>query len=206
MRKTIILLIGVIFIQGCASIKTKSDFTIVGDADPAREIEINKEYKKSKAIAEEVRLLINQIPEGIEYNDGIISISDGYNHDIIGSFKLLNNINVGLFCFSNYRSNTAKYFAYPQVILSYLTLTLWSSLSPTAWPFLGTRLKKVDAINDAKQLAHVAGGDLVIASYLFPDGQYVAGLIGWVVKVDPNFKPDEIKIKENIQLEGGTED
>ena len=41
---------------------------------------------------------------------------------------------------------------------------MWGLYSPIAWPFVGLTPKKTDIINDAKQLAQAAGGDMVLSS------------------------------------------
>ena len=93
---TIVMALAVVCGSGCATTYlTEGTVSHFGDADPEKDKETLERYldkvsdqKLAKSIKTEIRVLVDTIPEGLNYHDGNLSVEKGYDHKIIGKFSL----------------------------------------------------------------------------------------------------------------------
>jgi hypothetical protein len=180
----------------CAAVKPNVDYEAFGHADPDSDDAVVERYKSRPANAAkppEVMVLVDTIPEGIDVKDGKVTVKDGYDHELLGKFVLVRGSGGGisaLYTFSDYEAGWHKGYCYPQVVLNYATLTLWSLLVPTAYPCWGdNHLTKKEAVAEAKHVAAAAGGDLVVFGYggagFTGNRNDVVGAAGFIFRKDP---------------------
>jgi hypothetical protein len=194
-------------LTGCATLNPRVTYSGFGEADPVAEAGLLQKYRDSRAdapseAAAKVKVLVDTIPEGIEFKDGHIAVSDGYKHRIIGKFSLTQGIGalyIGNFWFADYASGGRKALCYPQVVLTWVTLGLWM-LVPTSyfcWGDIGN--SKVELIDHVKKLTATAGGNVAVIGFVpGVDPEMSQGAGGIILEVDPeSLKSDKLK-KQSI--------
>lgn len=111
-------------------------YTRYGDADPAADRNVLRQWSEAQTAPDGVRVLIDTVPEGISAGEAGLSVLPGYEHIIIGKFESLRS---------------------------------FGFTGPT----------RDSLIEEARKLAPVLGGDLVIGSYIS------GGISGVVIRSDP---------------------
>jgi len=165
-RSVVLVCIG-IGLAGCGTVKTMPDLSLYGEANPELERNHIKAYKKNKAIdVNEVKVLVDTVPEGISVNDGQISSESDYEHEVIGHFSFRPDYkrqdSDALDAFTNYKTGWRKAVCYPQVPLRYVTLGLWKII-PTSYPCYGSiSQSKEDMISEAQKLTKITGVFLIL--------------------------------------------
>ena len=200
-------LVGCLSASGCAAVRPKVDYEAFGHADPDSDDAVVERYNSRPPPASskppEVMVLVDTIPEGIDVKDGKVTVKNGYDHELLGKFMLVRGNGGGitaLYMFSDYEASWQKGYCYPQVVLNYATLTLWSLLAPTAYPCWGdNHLTKKDAVLEAKHVAAAAGGDLVVLGYggagFTGDRNDVVGAAGFIFRKDPRLGKGSMKTR-----------
>jgi hypothetical protein len=197
MQKIMKGLLGVSFLivlSSCAELVTKPHYF----SDNSQEsMDVSEKYDRNyiqEYQAEDITVLIDKLPSGLKLKDGKLLAEEATGIKVLGEFALSLDMtedparNLGwsnMFHFANYRSPGAKAYCYPQVVLSFLTLTLWA-LVPTSYPCYGSLINSAEGLNnDMKNLATAAGGNLVVASFtMTKDNKSIRGARGFVVKVE----------------------
>jgi hypothetical protein len=195
--------------SACAAIIPTAEFTGYGDANPERDIEIAERFEANETpIAEsaKIRVLIDTIPEGLVFDDGQLSVTEGYAHEIRGKFSLRNSGLLGFYFFAwffPYEDDWRKGLCYWQVPLEWVTLGLWSVV-PTSYPcHPDRRLEKKAWVSYARALALEADADGVIMSYIFSDRKNAHGASGFLIVLDPRMKAGSLKTKPlHMSLDG----
>ncbi len=152
---------------------------------------------KSKATRnkQDIVVFVQTLPDGFSYQHGITSVEEGWNHSLLGNFILTPKYDPGLFTvpFRRYEDGWRKGLCYPQVPLHWASFGLWA-LVPTDYPCHAEILRKKEKlIQDARVLAHTAGGDAAIVYFISPKGDRALGLRGVVVRLDPNQSDAELR-------------
>jgi hypothetical protein len=188
-------------VSGCGAIRPTIEYTRFGEADPERDRsvvnDVRQSYEAPPPSAQQVAVLVDTIPEGLDVGTGQIKVVDGYQHQLVGKFQLTHASRAGslsLWWFSDYESDWRRGYCYPQVVLTLATLMIWS-MTPLAVPCWGDpRMTKVDAIAYARRIATAAGGDLVIMGYgrRF-DSELILDAAGIILRADPRMKRGELK-------------
>lgn len=177
---------GAIATVGCGTLHREVKFTSAGAADPRADAQVKERFEEIRdeplsEDEEKVVVLIDTVPAGVSLKDGILTIEEGYEHQIVGKFTMAPDMSF----FPPYREGWRGGFCHPQRILLVATLFVWM-IVPTYYPcFAHATLPKADMVDYFKRLGHAAGGDLVIASYILEDQEDVAQGMGYVLKRDP---------------------
>lgn len=202
LKNRLIPVLACLLLNACASIKTMPDISLFGEADPEKESKVLDQYEESDSIPKQdkVKVLVDTVPEGVDVSDGQISAQAGYAHEIIGRFSfrpdLKRTSSKAMDGFSNYKTTWRKAVCYPQVPLRYVTLGLWSYLSPTSYLCHGSmKQSKNEMINESKKITKAAGGNITTISYIKDSENNVIGAVGYAIKIDPKFK-DNFKTKK----------
>jgi hypothetical protein len=186
---------------GCAGVPSKGQFTHVGEADPVFEKQVNKRIKDVKKLYEapeaEVKVFIDSLPEGVVYSDGVMSVADGYKHELLGKFSASPDAIVyyaGISYAFKYKA------AWRNAYCNFHSVIPPLMYSPTYWAagcFVSGTLPHEELINSAKNIALSAGGDMVLGSFMAsrPEKSTALGFSGWILKMDPQFKGKPIKSK-----------
>jgi hypothetical protein len=193
---------------GCGAIRPHVVYTSFGQADPEKDESVVKAYEKGseKTSDDDVVVLVDTIPEGIEIGLGTITIKDGYRHQLVGKFGVNPGFGGGplaLYWFADYETGWRKGYCYPQVVLNWLTLSLWMAV-PLSYVCNGdASLTKAAVIRQTKALARSAGGNLVIMGWsgagIDSNPNVVWGASGFILRADPKFK----KVEQDV-TPGGT--
>jgi hypothetical protein len=182
-----VILVLVHSFAGCANVRPRTTYSAIGSADPAREREIVDGYAK-QPVTSEVNVFIDSLPPGVTVANGEIQIDPNYQHRLIGRFTMAGGHGKGLSAlrrFPNYRAGWKKGYCYPQTVLTYMTLFIWSLLPP-AYPCYGSAtVAKEHLVGDMKALASAAGGNLVVAGYTEASDTDAAGATGFILVLDP---------------------
>ena len=198
-------LVACLALSACGAVRPKVDYEAFGHADPDKDDAIVDRYnhRPAETTPPEVMVLVDTIPEGIDVKDGKVSIKEGYEHELLGKFVLVRGSGGGVFAlysFSDYETGWRKGYCYPQVVLNYATLTMWSLFVPTSYPCWGDNgLTKKEAVSEAKHVAAAAGGDLVVLGYggagITGDRNDVLGAAGFIFKKDPRLGKGGLKTR-----------
>jgi hypothetical protein len=175
---------------GCfGTLKPRMEWRGAGEADPGRDRGVETQFHDTSGKALEaapatqpaVKVMLETIPEGIELKENVLSVKDGYQHQILGRFNLKGDAGF----FPGYEAGWKGPVCYPQRVLALLTLGVWM-LVPTSYPCnVSDRREKEYWIDQAKQAAASAGGDLVLGHYLAEGKEDAWGIEGFVLKADP---------------------
>lgn len=179
----------------CAAVRPRASVTGIGDANPTRDQNIADNYQDAAAGAGGVRVFVDSLPPGVEMTNGEIQLQPGYSHRLLAKFTLKSGHGKGLSGlrgFPDYRAGWKKGYCYPQTVLTYLTIFIWSILPP-AYPCYGSAVvPKEDMVEDLKALGAAAGGDLVVAGYRGGDGADVHSAVGFILMMDPRFRGNPV--------------
>lgn len=192
-------LFGMFFLMlssGCASVYMRASFHHIGEADPTIDQRVKDEYEAQYTQPyqgqENIKVLVNSIPEGLSWSDGLISNKEGYQHQILGSFSL----GASWGAFPDYKQSWRKYVCYWQEPLVWVTLAVWY-LVPTYYPCYTTSMRpKEEIIAEVKRLTGIAGGDLAVIQYggVDPEEPSLASSAGgFIIKLDPRLKREGYK-------------
>lgn len=181
------------FSTACAPLRPDVRYQALGAANPERDQRVSDQIDShdKPAGSDGVIVLVDTIPEGIDVSSGVMRVAPGYQHKILGKVQLTANVHVSLIAllgFPDYASSWRKPYCYPQTILNYATLTLWSLVMPASYVCYGKPgIPEEDAVATLKRAGAAAGGDAVLASYLrLNDRIYLVS--GVILKVDPRMK------------------
>jgi len=185
--------------SGCGHLQLKADYSHMGEEDPGLNARIQTQYqaeRDSKPISRnEVRVLVDSIPEGLSVNDGVISNQEGYNHKIFGRFSLNPNHRA----FPDYEQGWRKGVCYWQVPLTWITLGIWMTV-PTYYPCYTTSYNSKEMILDeVRRLVRIVGGDLAVITYHGVDRDdptLAIGVSGFVLRLDPRLKDGNFKTQQ----------
>lgn len=178
--------------MACAPLRSNVRFQGMGAANPTRDREISEAIDDDrKPGPDSVTVLVDTIPDGIDLSTGVMRVAQGYQHQILGKVMLTANVHVSLIAlmgFPDYATTWRKPYCYPQTILNYATLMLWSLVVPTSYVCYGkVGIDEEDAVATLKRSGAAAGGDTVLASYLrLYDRIYAVS--GVILKLDPRVK------------------
>ena len=192
------------FFLGCQTVEIKdelvSSFSYMGEANFEQERKIRKDFKKSlekqtPVKKGDVKVLIDAIPEGVSYSDGIISVKEGYKHEIVGKFTIQRDFSALFwqqYWIMDYESPVANVLCNVQAPLKALTLGIWSVYSPTYW-LCWPKFKYTPerATKDVARLAKSADGNLAITSFVkiipsdIDEDIAVISMSGFILKIDP---------------------
>jgi hypothetical protein len=156
---------------GCASLTFLPTIQSIGEykntqkfADLAEDMPANS--------AEDVKVLIQALPEGMELKDGQI-VFDHERYEMLGKvtaeWKNPTGVNMGLW-FYDYKHDESWRTGYCawQVPLSWVTLTLWAWLMPTYYPCRvggGTEEeRRADIVETLQRATKALGGNLVVVA------------------------------------------
>jgi hypothetical protein len=191
----VILTLGALLLCNCAAINPSMKYQSFGEVDVQRERDVLSKYRELRDTSEgsaakpEVKVLVDTMPEGLELKDGILTVTDGYSHEIVGKFTLGPGRGAGVtgvLWFADYKSVAHKVACYPQVLLTWVTMGIWF-LSPTSYVCWGnTLMEKEELIDHLKVIARSAGGDLVMTSISSYEPETAYGASGFIIKRDPN--------------------
>jgi hypothetical protein len=154
---------------GCASVAFRPSVQSVGEYKNTSSI-AEKAEKMPEDGAEEVKVLIESLPEGMAVKEGEI-VYDKDRYDMLGKvgaeYKDPSGINMGLWFYGYKESESWRTgLCAWQVPLSWVTLTLWSWFVPTYYPCRVTAGDEEDrraAVVETMQRATKAlGGNLVV--------------------------------------------
>ncbi len=141
------------------------------------------EYKNTQSIATEademsarsadgVKVLVETLPEGMIVKDNMIVV-DPERYEMLGKvsadYKDASLVNMG-FWFYDYKENESwrTSFCAWQVPLSWVTLTMWSWLSPTYYPCRvgagSEEERRADIVQALQKATKALGGNLVVVS------------------------------------------
>ncbi len=192
------ILLGVVVLSsalsGCTGTRARGIYFHTGEANPKLEKSINDGFKEaSKArtpVDPDAKVLIDMVPEGMSFSNDVLSVDEGYAHEIKGKFKLL-PLGTGSVC-------------QVRMVIEY-TLVI-GLIDPSYYVMCTANTTHEGLIDEAKRMASEAGGDLVIGSYLVsnPQKSIAYGLSGWIIQMDPKLKgkpldlrPTDMKSKDN---------
>ncbi len=182
--------------MACAPLVPNVRYQAMGAADPARDHRISDAIDSDDKLgaSDSVSVFVDTIPDGIDVSSGVMRVAPGYQHKILGKVLVTQNVHVALIAllgFPDYATPWRKPYCYPQTILNYATLTLWSLVVPISYPCYGRPgIVEEDAIATLKRAGAAAGGDTVLASYLRLNDRIYA-VSGVILKLDPRVKSKE---------------
>ncbi len=200
----------VLLLGGCAQINSKVEYTGLGVADPASDDQIAQDYKqrihREPKEVQDVVVLVDTLPEGFKYDDGVLSVADGFDHDVIGKFRFRMGTASFYFLawFLDYEDGWRKGLCYPQVPLEWVSMGIWSAV-PSSYPCHPGPRTKAGLVGEAKVLAAAAGGDGVIMGYNSVKQAKALGAEGFIVVLDPEVRGKDMKT-EPMKLTEGEDD
>lgn len=201
------------FASGCATVHSQLRFQGFGDADLERDARVVEDFRTKRGaggLTEDVKLLIDTIPEGIKASEGTFSVEEGYQHEIVGKLVLVpgNGLDYWITGFPDYEDGWRKGVCYWQVPLHWLTFGTWQ-IVPTSYPCVTTLTRsKIALSREAKAAAAAAGADTAIVSFVGGDQENALGATGLLLRLDPRMKKGDVKtkpIKRDSPAEGNTE-
>jgi hypothetical protein len=186
---------------GCATVRPPAEYLATGQADPEKEQEVREKFAETnpEEPAKDVDVFVDTIPEGFGYADGVLSVQEGYQHQVLGKFELPGGGSIMDYYpwgFTDYKEGWRKGLCYWQVPLGYATLFVWTFVFPASYPCMATGvMTKVELLRYIRQLAKSAGGDTVIFSYTSAHNDKATGAVGFVIRKDPRFTDQKMESK-----------
>lgn len=187
---------------GCAPVKSQPFFQSHGAANVAGDQQVVERFEEARdreeqVEADEVTVLIDTLPEGLTFEDGVLRVAEDYDHEVVGKFVL--GPKAGMFYlaagFHDYEDGWRKGLCYWQAPLEWVTLGFWSVV-PTSYPCHPTPVRsKVDVEQEARLMAKSAGADTVLMGYLGGDQQETLGAAGLLIRVDPRMRGDGLRTR-----------
>ncbi len=180
-----------VLLSGCAAVTPSIAFNAAGASDPVRDRAVRKALEDAldsseemKGEADSIQIFAGTIPEGLVLKDAVMSVAEGYSHQIIGKISL--RAPNGLVGFSDYRAGWKKPYCYPQVVIG---MGIFTYYLPTYWPFCFADAQPDLEywMKDIRSVAHKMGANMVVGSYLGmnKDGLSAAGFDGVLILADP---------------------
>jgi hypothetical protein len=195
-----------LLLSACGAVRSEPRFQAFGEADLERDARVIEEFRKSRdggASHDDVKVLLDTVPEGIKTSEGSFSVEDGFAHVILGKFTLIPGRGLGYWFtwFPDYEDSWRKGVCYWQIPLHWVTMGLWAMV-PTSYPCFTTPARsKISLVRDAKTLAAASGADTVIVSFVGANQEEAVGAAGLLIRLDPRMKSDGIKTKPFKQAE-----
>jgi hypothetical protein len=190
--------------SACGSVRPTLSVSKPGVSDIEGEREIVDRYAKAisdsiEVPKEEVIVLVSALPEGISYNQETMTVEEGYDHELLATFEFMPS-NATPYWFADYRAGWRKGLCYPQVPLSWVTLGIWPTFVPTAWPCWGTpKNDKLDMLQDVRRVGASAGGDTVILQMVeWPGSDSVIAARGFVLRADPRVRATNFERRRDL--------
>jgi hypothetical protein len=162
---------GALGTTGCASLTFKPGAQAVGEykntARAAYDADAMKEHS-----AEDVKVLVEALPEGITVKDGVFSY-DRDQYEMLGKVSAdYKNPTLPIMGFWVYDYKEGEKWRYGlctwQVPLSWVTLTLWAWVSPTYYPCrvgMGSdEERRADIVETLQRATKALGGNLVVVA------------------------------------------
>jgi hypothetical protein len=186
---------------GCATVHPKITYQGFGEADPEGDHRVMENYRKSretKVSKQEVRVLVDTLPEGLVLEGKTLKTQDGYQHNVLGKFAVSPKGPVGpwgLLVFPDYRQSWRKGYCYWQAPLGWLTIGIWPFFVPLAypcWPTPVTGARRV--LSAVRNLVKSAGGDMAVIGYIRHDGR-IFGATGFAIRIDPRMRGKKLKTR-----------
>jgi hypothetical protein len=130
----------------------------------------------SWAAAKEIQVFVGTFPEGITYENGKLITAPDSQYDILAKvYTNIDSVNYPLW-FSSYPEDEAWRNGYCncQVPLTWLTLGIWTFVSPFSYPCFGIdtnntadiSARKMRVMNTLKKAAKAAGGEILVVTSL----------------------------------------
>jgi len=175
MRKLIFLVvISMLFVTGCASRNFHPRVELFGSYKDTSEI--NKIADEMKwAEAADIEVFVGTFPEGIDYNDGKITVDPNAGYVVMGKVYTNMSTQSSFFWFGDYPEDESwkKGYCHWQVPLKWLTLNMWNltGMYYTCYHSESNDSEDIDArksriIKTLRKAAKAAGGDLLIVTHL----------------------------------------
>tara|TARA_B100001094_G_C18079735_1_gene744510 strand:- start:161 stop:847 length:687 start_codon:yes stop_codon:yes gene_type:complete len=158
-------------------------------------------YKSNK----NPKVLIDSLPEGLNYNDGVLSNKEGFNHKIISKFSFTKHVEIySAWWTIDYENDFLDVYCNIQAPLRAVTLGLWL-ITPPHWAcFPRLFYTREVALDHVKYLAELVGSDLVLTSFLTletgdpEDLIDVISVSGFLLKIDPRLKGKNLQLKPQV--------
>ncbi len=156
---------------GCASVAFKPGVQTIGEYKNTAKVAAAAEDMKPHE-GEHVKVLIEAVPEGMAIKAGQL-LFDHERYDLLGKvtadYKNPGGVNMGVWVYDYKEGETWRTgLCAWQVPLSWVTLTMWSWLSPTYYPCRVTAGSEEDRrqeiVATLQRTTKALGGDLVIVA------------------------------------------
>jgi hypothetical protein len=175
---------------GCASVRPNVSLELPGDANPDREDAILRTFR--------ARLSAGARPERqVRVLDSLMTDQPRSEARLLGRVQLeagaLPDM-MSVWTFTDYRAGWRKVYCYPQVILTYASVLVWSFLPPSypCWANGAGGVTKRDLVEDLRLLTDVMGGNLAVATFgsnLDYDSDAISSVTAEVYASDPGNAP-----------------
>lgn len=179
-----------LFFVSCASVHLEAKY-YSSDSNKMIANKIIEKFEEREAITptEGIGIIVDRLPRSFQIQNGKLIAKKPFRvlgRFELGYFKTATAVQFPL-VFHNYKSSAMKVLCYPQVPLSWATATMWSLLSPLAWPCI-INIHEIenpsDAVKEAKRLAAIAGGNLVLGFFKRNRlDNSIESFSGWILKV-----------------------
>ena len=171
MKKLLFAAVSLSVATGCGTMTYQPAVQSIGEykntAQAAEEADKMPEHS-----ADKVRVLVETLPEGMALKDGLI-VYDHAQYELLGkvsaTYKDPGAVNYGLWFYS-YKEDERwrKGLCAWQVPLSWVTLTMWSYLSPSYYPCRvvpgSEEERRADIVETMQRATKALGGNLVIVA------------------------------------------
>jgi hypothetical protein len=190
MLRLMLLTAALVSTVGCfGAVHPSLSYRKFGEADPQAERKVTENFEAHLAPTSpdaKVKVLVNSIPEGIEVSAEVISVKQGYQHELLGRFTL--GKGGSAWSFPDYEAGWKKGYCYPQTPLHWFTLGIWGLL-PIAYPCNVPNLRPKEYwLDQAREVARTVDGDVVMGSYVGEGEDEAYGFSGVVLKRDPKLE------------------
>lgn len=171
MKKICVALACLTFGSGCGTLTYQPTVQSIGEYKNTSHAVSDAEAMPEHS-ADKVRVLIETLPEGMTVKDGLI-VYDHAQYELLGkvsaSYKDPSGVNLGLWFYSYKDSESwRKGLCSWQVPISWVTLTMWSYLSPSYYPCrVGAGSedeRRADIVETLQRATKALGGNLVIVA------------------------------------------
>lgn len=186
------------FATGCATMHPRAHaealkVTTFGEATVARQAKRDFQLALHQAVDDlsfdqlvelepTVKIVERTFPPGVELKDGLITASPDSGFEVTATFRY-SPPDAYTFWFADYDSIGRKVFCYPQVPLTWVTLSAWQFFVPLSFPCMTRTVVPVDNIYGlVRQAAKSAGADLVVLTNVYSDGEMTGGLEGVMLR------------------------
>lgn len=174
----------------CASVHLEAKyFSQDSDLKASRKVIEKFENRESSPDTQGIGIIVDRLPGSFQIKKGRLIAKKPIKvlgRFELGYFKTSTAVQFPL-VFHDYKSSAMKVLCYPQVPLSWATATMWSLLVPLAWPCI-VNIHEIedasDAVKEAKRLAAIAGGNLVLGFFKRNRlDNSIESFSGWILKI-----------------------